>query len=290
MSILFPLILSLFSYGGELASGHREAVVAKKASSGVVELAGCQPLKIPQKKKKTPGEPNNAAQGPTFEEQFKDMNKDRADFDEVLALYKKEKEGISEESFARKKAEEAGLSREEILARLIYSESISSGYWNNKCNAPSGEAVMESVGWGIMNRVKAKLKKVSDGYSEAIFEKKQFRTSFSQSEKSFAIDFLCPLKAQAYLNQGSEKRPNEEYSAEKLYQTAQNTAKKIIEKYEDKGIPKDYQNIGNFFYPESDFMGHVRPTWAPKLKPEDNVGYMNILKVAEKPCVEFYRK
>ncbi len=38
-----------------------------------------------------------------------------------------------EESSARKLAEAQGLSKEEILARLIFAEALSTGYWNARC-------------------------------------------------------------------------------------------------------------------------------------------------------------
>lgn len=190
-----------------------------------------------------------------------------------------------EEIFARKEAERAGISKEEILARIIYSESLSSGYWKGKCQAHSGEDVMKAVGWGIINRVKKKAKSSLDAYSDVVFANKQFRTSFSsKKENPFAAAFLCPLKSQAYLDHCTEKP-----SADKLYKEAQGTAKKIIEDYELSGIPEDYKGITNFFYPQSEFFGQMRPSWAKNPNPVKNKGYVNILNVADIPCVEYYR-
>lgn len=186
-----------------------------------------------------------------------------------------------EEVSARKAAEAVGLSKEEILARIIYSESLSSGYWNRKCQAPSGEDVMKAVGWGVMNRVKAKGKNSLDAYSDVVFAKKQFRTSFSAAKQNpFAVAFLCPLKAKAYLDK-CEGKP----SADKLYKTAQDMAKGIVEEFEESGIPQKYKGVSNFFYPRSEFFGEMRPGWA---NPDPNKGYVNILN-ADKPCVEYYR-
>ncbi|MGZ3775435.1 MAG: hypothetical protein ACXVCY_13895 [Pseudobdellovibrionaceae bacterium] len=190
-----------------------------------------------------------------------------------------------EEIFARKEAEKAGISREEILARLIYSESLSSGYWKGTCQAKSGEDVMAAVGWGVINRVHERKKNSLDVYSDVVFAKMQFRTSFSsKKENPFAAAFLCPLRSQNYLN-GCSGAP----SADKLYKTAQDTARKIIEEYEKTGIPKDYKGITNFFYPKSEFFGEMRPSWAKESDPTKNKGYVNILNVTSNPCVEYYR-
>lgn len=190
-----------------------------------------------------------------------------------------------EEVFARKEAEKADLSKTEILARLIYSEALSSGYWKKKCNAHSGEDVMAAVGWGIMNRVKDKMRNSLDAYSDVIFAKMQFRTSFSSKNGNpFAVSFLCPLRSQTYLNETPGKP-----AAAHLYKTAQETAEKIVNEFERNGIPEKYKGITNFFYPESEFFGELRPSWTPHKNPAKNKGYVNILGVTEKPCVETYR-
>lgn len=243
MNLFFWVILSFFSFGGEIVRNNNHEVRASVTanSSSAVELGGCNPQRLSEK------EP--------------------------------------EETFARKEAEKAGLSKEEILARLIYSESLSSGYWNKKCQAKSGDDVMAAVGWGVMNRVKGKMKTSLDAYSDVVFAKMQFRTSFSsKNDNPFAAAFLCPAKSQGYLDQCSDKP-----SADKLYRTAQDTAKKIIDEYEKSGIPTNYKGVTNFFYPQSEFFGEMRPAWAKNPDPTKNKGYVNILNVTEKPCVEYYR-
>ncbi|RYZ79279.1 MAG: hypothetical protein EOP04_28080, partial [Proteobacteria bacterium] len=96
----------------------------------------------------------------------------------------------TEEAFARKASEASDASKAEILARLIYSEALSTGYWNGKCNAKSDADIMTGIGWGIMNRVKGK--SGPDVYADVIFGKSQFRTSFSgKKENPFAEAFLC---------------------------------------------------------------------------------------------------
>lgn len=195
----------------------------------------------------------------------------------------------SEEVFARKAAEKNDLSKYEILARLIYSESLSSGYWKGTCNAHSGEDIMQAIGWGAMNRIKTKLATSLNAYTDVVFAKMQFRTSFSsKKENPFAQAFLCPLKSQKYLNEITGKN-TAKITAEKLFKTAQETAQKIIDSYEKNGIPAEYKGVTNFFYPESEFFGEMRPAWAKNPEAAKNKGYVNILNVAQKPCVEYYR-
>lgn len=189
------------------------------------------------------------------------------------------------ESAARRAAEAAGLSKEELLARLIYSESLSTGYWNNGCKAKSDTDIMTGIGWGIMNRVKSKATASLDAYSDVIFGKLQFSTSFSSKKKNpFAEAFLCPTKSDTYLN--TARVPAK---AAELYKKAQDTAKKIVSEYEANGIPANYKGITNFFYPESEYFGEMRPKWAPSKDPSQNKGYVNLLDAGNPPCVEFYR-
>lgn len=191
----------------------------------------------------------------------------------------------TEETLVRAEAEKAALSREELLARLIYSESLSTGYWNDKCTAKSEDDIMTTIGWGIMNRVKQKSKTSLDAYSDVIFMKGQFRTSFSSKKiNPFAQAFLCPLKSDAYLNQ-TTKKP----TAMNLYKKSQEIANSIIVDYEQNGIKKEYNSITNFFYPYSEYFGEMRPKWATNKDPNKNKGYIKNLGFGVKPCVETYR-
>lgn len=197
----------------------------------------------------------------------------------------------SEEARARHEAEKAKLKTADILARLIYSEALSSGYWRGVCRAKSDDALFEMIGWGIMNRVR---KAGPDAYYGIIFAKNQFRTSFSSARRPiagfqgkvvnpFAIAFLCPLRAKDYLGHTPSKPP-----AEALYTKARDIAGKIIRTYSEDGIPTPYRGITNFFYPRSEFFGEMRPPWAKNSEPAKNKGYLNLLDVTN-PCVEFYR-
>ncbi len=194
----------------------------------------------------------------------------------------------SEEAHARSEAEKAKLSDSEVLARLIFSEALSSGYWRGLCNASSTEALFTSIGWGIVNRVKKS--SGSDALFDTVFARGQFRTSFSSAKKAidgfsgkitnpFAAAFLCPHRAQIYLNQSSQQP-----SAIILFEKAHAVAKEIVS---TPTIPEKYRGITNFFYPKSEFFGEMRPPWAKNSVASKNKGYRDIL-VGEKPCVEFY--
>jgi len=190
----------------------------------------------------------------------------------------------SEELYARQAAEKFNLPNEELLARIIFSEALSTGYWKKRCEAPSSAELMEGIGWGIMNRVKQYLGK-GNPYREVIFQKNQFRTSFSGKKKNpFAIAFLCPMKAQEYLDETSSKP-----SVQLAYREAQKTARSILDQFnENKTIPSRYHGITNFFYPKSEFFGEVRPSWAKDSVVKNNKGYVSTFK-SQKPCIEFYR-
>ena len=191
----------------------------------------------------------------------------------------------TEEVFAKKEAEKNDLSKEEMLARIIYSETLSTGYWHGLCEAKSAESMMEGIGWGVMKRVHAKSKSQLDPYKEAIFAPKQFRTSFSgKKDNPFAEAFLCPLKSNAYLEKASIKS-----DAKVLYKQAQDIAHKIVASYDKSGLPENYKKVTNFFYPKSEFFGEMRPSWAKDKDPAKNKGYKNLLKVDKNPCIEFYQ-
>lgn len=191
----------------------------------------------------------------------------------------------TEEFFARAEAEKAGLSKEELLARLIYSESLSTGYWNDKCTAKSEDDIMMTIGWGIMNRINQKARSSLDAYSDVIFMKNQFRTSFSSKKiNPFAQAFLCPFKSDKYLNQ-TQKKP----TAADLYKKSQEIANSIVTDYEKNGIKAEYKSITNFFYPYSEYFGEMRPKWAANKDPNKNKGYLKNLGFGNKPCVETYR-
>lgn len=191
----------------------------------------------------------------------------------------------AEEDRAKGFALKAGLSKEEMLARLIFSEALSTGYWEGRCSANSDLDIFMAIGWGVMNRISL-LKNQDDlGFISVIFRKGQFRTSFSSKKNNpFAVAFLCPLKADQYLK-SSSNNPD----AQILYLRTLEISKKIVDEFSQVGIPSKYSGITNFFYPYSSFYGNIRPPWAANKKPSKNRGYVNVLDVDDKPCVESYQ-
>lgn len=186
-------------------------------------------------------------------------------------------------------AERADLPKEEILARLIFGETLSTGFFKGRCEvdpkiqAPE-KAIMEAQGWCILKRVHDLKKIKQDPYTAAIFAKGQFRTSFSANEQNpFSVAFLCPLKASTYLETTTLKP-----KANELYKQAQEMSRKLIAEYEAKGIPAKYKRNIHFFSPNSEFGGNIRAPWAPSKVARENPGYAPLLGDVDKPCVEFY--
>jgi len=270
--ILFFLLMASLSFAGEVASSSKTLSSGKQlnAPSQPTELGNCDPL-LPATRK-DPNDSNSplVAQDP------------RANNDPNL----------TPEAYAKREAMKADLGKEEILARLIFAESLSSGYWNNKCNATSEEIVMTSIGWGIMNRVRQKARNSLDPYADVIFANKQFTTSFSKTynvpsskekkENPFSIIFLCPLKALTYLSKAQKNAP-----VATLYAEAQKTARSLITSYETNSFPDDYKVVTNFWYPRSEH-NNTRPAWAPNESPNLNPGYLAGLSAKQNPCIEFY--
>lgn len=195
----------------------------------------------------------------------------------------------NEEVKAREAAEEENLSDHEVLARLIFSETLSTGYFKKVCEAPNEMALMEAIGWGILNRVDKYSPKRDDPKPDAffhvIFKPGQFRTSFSgKGDNPYAKVFLCPHLSMEYF----EKAGLTEQGLT-VYGKAKETAARIIDTYQNSGLPTNYSKITHFFFPHSTQGGTTRPAWAKDPDPKKNKGYVNVLNV-EKPCAEFYRR
>lgn len=183
----------------------------------------------------------------------------------------------------KKDARAAKLDSVEVMARLIYAETLSTGFFAKTCEANSYEDIMKHIAGGVMFRVDRFIKtKNQDPYYSAVFENGQFSTSFYNAKKGgnyWAKAFLCPLSAQAHLPAG--------VSAEKIYAQARKAAEDTIATYKSNGgLPEQYKRLVNFFYPYSDYHGWDRPGWAHR---DPTKGYVNLLG-KEKPCVEFYKK
>lgn len=195
----------------------------------------------------------------------------------------------AEETKAREASEEENFSDHEVLARLIFSETLSTGYYKKVCEAASDEALMEAIGWGVVNRVDKYSPKRDDPKPDAffhiVFQPRQFRTSFSgKNDNPYARYFLCPDLAAEYF-QKAESTEN----ALAVYAKAKEVAARIIDTYQRSGLPTNYSKITHFFFPHSDQGGNTRPSWAKDPDPKKNKGYVNVLNV-EKPCAEFYRR
>lgn len=197
--------------------------------------------------------------------------------------------GKTEEEFAREAAEAANFNDHEVFARLILSETLASGILSKRCNAANQGALMEAIGWAVMVRVD----KLSpdredpkpDAFYNVIFEPRQFRTSFSGATTNpFSKIFLCPTEAKNYTQPGATGVEG----ALAIYKQAKDVAAKIMETYQKSGIPADRAKISNYFLPYSE-VNAERPKWAKNPDPTKNKGHVDVLKIADKPCAEFYR-
>lgn len=82
---------------------------------------------------------------------------------------------------------------EELLARLVYAESISTGF-------PEDPVVYEGIAWGVMNRVRlsekfpALSRRYGSGVADVIFKRGQFNPAISL-KSPYSREFLCPRNA-----------------------------------------------------------------------------------------------
>lgn len=82
------------------------------------------------------------------------------------------------------------IADEEVLTRLVYAESSSTGY-------PGDPAVYEAIAWGVMNRVRlgeafpSKARIYGKGIRGVIFKEGQFNPAVSKRSR-FSREFLCP--------------------------------------------------------------------------------------------------
>ncbi len=190
---------------------------------------------------------------------------------------------------AREAAETQNLSDHEVLGRLIYAETLATGYFAQKCNAESVESLMNAIGWVVMNRVDKYSPKRDDPKPDAIFhvvfQPKQFSTAFtSKNSNPFARAFLCPLEGEKYL-----KEVKSEKEAFELYSRAKEVAARILDKYQRNGIDVLHSKITNFYFPHSDLAGEERPAWAKNADPTKNKGFVRVID-GEKPCAELYKR
>lgn len=82
------------------------------------------------------------------------------------------------------------ISDQELLARLVYAEGLSTGF-------PDEQAVYDAIGWGVMNRVRlgeasqSMRRAYGQGIGGVIFKKGQFNPAVSK-RSPFSKAFLCP--------------------------------------------------------------------------------------------------
>jgi hypothetical protein len=82
------------------------------------------------------------------------------------------------------------IADEEVLTRLVYAESSSTGYSDEM-------AVYEAIAWGVMNRVRlseafpSKARIYGKGIRGVIFKEGQFNPAVSKRSQ-FSKEFLCP--------------------------------------------------------------------------------------------------
>jgi hypothetical protein len=188
----------------------------------------------------------------------------------------------------REAAENANLSDHEVVSRLILSEALSTGYWNKRCDAPNAQALMEAIGWVILNRAQKLSPKRDDpmptAFYDAVFAKPPFDSLSNKADNPFLISFLCPWKPSLYLEKVKSVQTHDA-----LYKMAKGVASRQLEIYQTKGIPAANARIVNVYYPHSELAGITRPKWAKNEDPTKNKGYQNLLG-GEKPCAEFYRR
>jgi hypothetical protein len=208
--------------------------------------------------------------------------------DKPVELLKCKPASNREEKAAQTAAEIENFSDHESFARLILSETLSTGYVTGQCEAPGIDGLMEAIAWGVINRVQKYSPKKDDpkpdAYSHVIYQPKQFSSSFSgKNNNPFAVIFLCPMKARAYLEKAGSKE-----DAFSFYNRAKKVASEVMDKYQRSGIPAANSKLSLFFYPHSEF-SPGRPAWAKDPDPAKNKGYVNLFG-GPKPCVEFYQR
>jgi hypothetical protein len=196
----------------------------------------------------------------------------------------------SEEVIAREAAEGANLNDHEVFGRLLLSEAAASGMLSKRCNASNIQALMEAMGWVVITRVEKlspdKDDPNPDAFYNVIFEPGQFRTSFSSAGSNpYAKIFLCPIEIKSFLPQAGTGLEG----AVAMYKQAKEVAARIMETYQKSGIPSENARINSYFFPYAEQVNAQRPKWAKNADPTKNKGYVDLLKVAAKPCAEFYR-
>jgi hypothetical protein len=167
-----------------------------------------------------------------------------------------------------------GASAEELLARLVYAESHSTGF-------PDDPLVYRGIAWGVVNRVRlgeasaGMRKRYGRGVAGVIFRKSQFNPAVSP-RSPFSKDFLCPQNLARW-----------QLAVESARQALQGRLNPFIQTPWEKR--HGLSLVVNFYYPQSiQARGPVAP-WegSPELKFIGDVPMDEALLPARR--IRFYR-
>lgn len=95
--------------------------------------------------------------------------------------------------------EEVKIEDSELLARLVFAESLSTGVHRDPICRGLEREILEAITWGVFNRVHLAAKKprfqkkYGDGLAGVIFKKGQFNPAISHRSR-FSKYFLCPSR------------------------------------------------------------------------------------------------
>jgi hypothetical protein len=169
---------------------------------------------------------------------------------------------------------QAEPTQEEILARLIYADGLSTGF-------PDDTLVYEAIAWGVMNRVRlgeaspSMKRRYGSGIIGVVFKKGQFNPAVSPRSQ-FSKHFLCP------------KEPAR-------WQIAAAAAEKALTGRDNPFIQTTWEKdhdlslVVNFYYPQSSQARGPLPPWegSPELEFVDHVVFDG--RILPPAHIRFYR-
>lgn len=135
------------------------------------------------------------------------------------------------------------MSDQELLARLVYAEGMSTGFGDDRL-------VYESIAWGVMNRVRlgevshSMRRAYGSGIRGVIFKKGQFNPAVSKKSQ-FSKAFLCPDHASRWTMAQSAAEAARKGAGNPFIQTSwekQNNLSLVVNFY----YPHSHQAHGRF--------------------------------------------
>ncbi len=175
------------------------------------------------------------------------------------------------------------VSDQEVLARLVFAEGLSTGCLGNADQDP---AVFELLAYGVMNRVRLSerfemfAKKYGSGVRGVVFQPKQFNPAVS-SQSKYSRYFLCPFD----VTRDSEDQ-------KRLWKLAWQAAGKAVLRPSDNPFlltewekKKGLSLVTHFYYPKSVQATRVPPNWVDVS--ENSRTWVR--DVAMKDCLWFFR-